>query len=78
MKHYPTPEAAHDALMDAIEYELEHYGPASLADMVASIASSHRDEDDPKPTDAEWVMVEKAFEQTAEQLVRLSISQRKR
>lgn len=74
---YRTPEEAHSALIDAIEYELEHYGPASLADMIAALASGHRDDDDnPQPTDQEWITVEKGFYELAERLIPLSICQR--
>lgn len=73
---YQTPEQAHDALMDAIEYELDHYGPASLAEMISSLVSSRYDEDDPKPTDQDWITVTHEYENLAWRLASLSVSRR--
>lgn len=75
MAKYRTPEEAHTALIDAIEHELDTYGPASLADVIASLASARYDyEDNPKPTDAEWIRVTKEYEDLANRLASLSIS----
>lgn len=68
---FATPEQAHSALMDAIEYELDTHGPASLAGVIASCISAYRDEDDPKPTDAAWLKAEKAYEDLEYELASL-------
>jgi len=43
-----TPEAHHTRLMDEIDYELDTYGPSSLADMIATMAEARRETDDSK------------------------------
>lgn len=40
-----TPELHHDRLMDAIEFELDEYGPGSLAEIIGTMLERY-DEDD--------------------------------
>jgi ribosome-interacting GTPase 1 len=35
---------AHDRLIEAIDYELDHYGAASLADVIATVLDARHDE----------------------------------
>ena len=35
---------AHDRLIAAIDYELDHYGAASLADLIATVLGARTDE----------------------------------
>jgi hypothetical protein len=66
-----TPEAHHDRLMTEINYELDTYGPHSLADMIASIIDARiGDEDEPASNyhTAEgeyWRTCRRAFEDLA-------------
>lgn len=68
----PTaPDTSHDALIASIENELDIYGPASLADIVATLTENRYDEDEPKETDDAWRTVCREFADLAERLIGL-------
>lgn len=65
---FKTPEQAHSTLMDAIDYELETYGPSSLADMIAAMLDGRIDSED-NSTEAKAIRAMRdAFAEQAEQL----------
>ncbi len=63
-----TPEQHTSKLMDAIERELTTYGPASLADVISSVASAYADTDDYGDRAHAWREVTRAFETLARNL----------
>jgi hypothetical protein len=67
-----SPEQWHSDLMEAIDYELDNYGPASLAEMIASIIdprADHEDHANPHHEQAAyWLAVRKQFEDLAARL----------
>lgn len=63
-----TPEQHTDELMAAIERELITYGAASLADVIASVASAYADDDDYSASAQAWRRVGQTFEELVQTL----------
>jgi hypothetical protein len=62
-----TPEEHHTILMDAMEREIDRFGPASLADMVAALFLCRETESE--TPDLMWRAYRRVFEQASEACV---------
>jgi hypothetical protein len=63
-----TPEEHHTELINAIDYELTHYGPQSLADIIQNLIDARFDSEDNRAEATKWRAVRRAYEQLVEQL----------
>lgn len=67
-----TPEVHHDRLMKEIDHEIDTYGVASLAGLIASVISDRCDTDDNSPSATHYRTARMVFEDIEERLSRLA------
>jgi hypothetical protein len=60
-----TPESHHDHLMQEIEYEIDTYGLASLAEVIASLLDARADDDNHSHSATQYRAARRLFEQVS-------------